>query len=170
MTSTCNCPIGDEITSVTRKLQSVVSVIIITEILLSYPPAFLYFVKNWNIWNESYFELQTLEIWKWTRSGWKRAWKNPGLSTHASLNFHFLIFLYLEITKLPARLHLAISWWGEILETFKNWFAFLLNRIHDQQKLTTLEILMSAPSNYMCRFFISQLLIVFIHVQCTALT
>ena len=68
MTSTCNCPIGDEIISATRKLQIVVSVIIITEILLSYPPVFIYFVRNWNIWNEPYFELQTLEIWKWTRA------------------------------------------------------------------------------------------------------
>ena len=50
MTSTCNCPIGDEIISASRKLQIVVSVIIITEILLSYPPVFIYFVSRIEIY------------------------------------------------------------------------------------------------------------------------
>ena len=59
----------------------------------------IYIVLNWNIWNESYFELLIdmkvnmilISSGMNKLSGWKTTWEKFRLE-HSCLNFHFLIF------------------------------------------------------------------------------
>ena len=62
---------------------------------------YIYFVLNWNIWNESYFELRIdmkvnmilISSGMNKLSGWKTTWEKFRLE-HSCLNFHFLIFWF----------------------------------------------------------------------------
>ena len=82
-----------KLTRATRKLQ------IVFPSHLHPLHSYIYFVLNWNIWNESYLELRIdmklnmilISSGMNKLSGWKTTWEKFRLE-HSSLNFHFLIF------------------------------------------------------------------------------